>query len=77
LAKSVFSSEALDRLIFNGSKVKLQPHILDPLIFSDVILIDWSGLKQGFDRLIQCWSWSQTFLSTQDIQVTTIVGTAH
>ena len=29
----IVPSEALDRLIFNGSKVKLQPRILDPLIF--------------------------------------------
>lgn len=28
-----FSSGGLDRLIFSSSKVKLQPHILDPLIF--------------------------------------------
>ena len=34
LISSLFSSEVLECLIFKGSKVKLQPCVLDPLILA-------------------------------------------
>ena len=42
----------LDHLIFDDSKVKLQLHILDPLIFA-VQRLPWPGLKMSFDCLIE------------------------
>ena len=34
LDRLIVPSKALDRLIFYGSKVNLQPRVLDPLIFA-------------------------------------------
>ena len=43
----IVPSEVLDCLIFSGSKVKLQSHILDPLIFA----IDYSEITLILDQL--------------------------
>ena len=56
-----FTSEALEHLIFKGSKVKLQPCVLDLLILA-VQRSPWSAPQKGFDHLIQFWSRSQTLL---------------
>ena len=49
----IIPSKTPDRLIFHGSKVRLQLHILDPLIFA-VQRLPWSlgRFLKGFDRLI-------------------------
>jgi len=40
------------KLLITGSKVKLQPQILDPFIFT---VWRWSALKKGFDRGCKCF----------------------
>ena len=45
------------------SKVKLEPYLLDPLIFTVWRLLDpLIALKKGFHHLIEFWSWLQTLL---------------
>ena len=60
------SLNCLDCLVFCGSKVKLQLHILDPLVnSSEVTLISWSALKKralvawfNFDLSFRCFNTS-------------------
>ena len=51
----IVSSKARDRLIFYGSKVKLEPRIsrFFDFLSLEVTLVPWLALKKGFDRLIQ------------------------
>ena len=52
LITSLFPSEALEDLIFKGSKVKLQLCVLDPLILA-VQRSPGSAPQKDFDRFIQ------------------------
>ena len=61
----LFPSEALGCLVFCGSKVKLQLHVLDPSQFGGHL----DPLTSFLDRLIQLWPKSQNTL-TQGTQVT-------